>query len=103
MSNAPIIADRAEFVDALLLLAKGHVLVQASEAAGGCLLDGGVVYHSYPTLKRYGLIHEFDNPEGFPHVSYYRLTPRGREFAERAVQAWRRRPVWQRLAARLTG
>jgi hypothetical protein len=99
----PIIADRAEFVDALNLLRKGHILVQVNESAGGCLLDGGIVYHSYPALKRYGLIREFRNPEGFPHISYYRLTPRGEEFADKACTAWRRRPAWQRLAMRLVG
>jgi hypothetical protein len=104
MDNAnPIIADRAEFVDALQLLRKGHVLVQVNESAGGCLLDGGIVYHSYPALKRYGLIREFKNPEGFPQVSYYRLTPRGEAFADKACSAWRRRPAWQRLAMRLVG
>ena len=103
MDDSTIIADRAEFVDALRLLTRGHVLVRASESAGGCVLDGAIVYHSYPTLKRYGLIDEFDNPQGFPNVSYYRLTPCGRDFAERALLAWRSRPVWQRLAVRLTG
>jgi hypothetical protein len=103
MDDPTIIPDRAEFVDALRLLKRGHVLVRTSEAAGGCVLDGAIVYHSYPTLKQYGLIDEFDNPHGFPNASYYRLTPRGRDFAERAVQAWRSKPVWQRLAVRFTG
>lgn len=98
-----LIADRAEFVDALNLLRKGHVLVRVSDRAGGCVLDGGTVYHSYEPLKQYGLIDEFDNPHGFPNASYYRLTPRGREFADRACTEWRRRPVWQRLAVRFTG
>lgn len=103
MDTAPIIPDRGEFVDALRALCRGHVLVRTSESAGGCVLDGGIVYHSYPTLKRYGLIDEFDNPQGFENASYYRLTPQGREFATRAVQAWRSRPLWQRLAVRFTG
>ena len=103
MEATAIIPDRAEFVDALHLLRKGHVLVRTSESAGGCVLDGAIVYHSYPTLKQYGLIDEFENPQGFPNASYYRLTPRGREFAERACTAWRSRPVWQRLAVRFTG
>ena len=103
MQDLRIIPDRAEFVDALRLLRKGHVLVRTSEASGGCVLDGGIVYHSYETLKRYELISEYDNPQGFPNASYYRLTPRGRDFADRAVQAWRSRPVWQRLAVRFTG
>lgn len=103
MDDTAIIPDRAEFVDALRLLKRGHVLVRTSESAGGCVLDGAIVYHSYPTLKQYGLIDEFDNPQGFKNASYYRLTPRGREFAERAMHAWRSKPVWQRLAVRLTG
>lgn len=103
MTERTIIADRAEFVDALRLLRNGHVLVKTSETAGGCVLDGGIVYHSYETLKQYELIKEFENPHGFPNASYYRLTPRGREFADRACDAWRSRPVWQRLAVRFTG
>ncbi|HNU11334.1 MAG TPA: hypothetical protein PKJ45_08210 [Rubrivivax sp.] len=103
MRPRTIIAHRGEFVDALHLLRKGHVLVRVSEAAGGCVLDGSPVYHSYPTLARYDLIREFDNPHGFANARYYRLTERGREFADRACKAWRRRPLWQRLAMRLTG
>jgi len=103
MRQTPIIPDRGEFVDALNLLRKGHVLVRTSEGSCGCVLDGGIVYHSWETLSQYGLIDEFDNPEGFPNASYYRLSRRGREFAERAVSTWRSRPLWQRLAVRLTG
>ncbi len=103
MQANPIIADRAEFVDALRLLRKGHVLVKAGNSSCGCVLDGDIVYHSYDTLLRYGLIDEFDNPDGFPNVSYYRLSLRGRAFARRAVDAWQRKPVWQRLAMRLVG
>jgi len=104
MEADPIIADRGEFVDALHSLRQGHVLVRTGDGAGGgCVLDGSIVYHSYPTLKHYGLIDEFPNPQGFVNASYYRLTPRGRDFAERACSAWRRRPVWQRLAVRFTG
>lgn len=103
MSDPRIIPDRAEFVDALRLLSKGHVLVRTSECAGGCVLDGGIVYHSFDTLSRYELISEYDNPHGFPNASYYRITQRGREFASRACDAWRSRPVWQRLAVRFTG
>lgn len=103
MPAPTIIADRAEFVDALHLLRKGHVLVRTGESSGSCVLDGGIVYRSYEPLERYGLIREFRNPEGFPNARYYRLTPRGREFAERACQAWRSRPVWERLAMRLVG
>jgi hypothetical protein len=103
MEDRTIIADRAEFIDALRLLRKGHVLVRTGETSGSCVLDGSIVYRSYPTLERYGLIDEYDNPQGFANASYYRLNARGHEFAERACQAWRSQPVWQRLAVRLTG
>lgn len=103
MPARAIIPDRAEFVDALQLLRRGRVLVKVGDGTRGCVLDGGIVYHSYETLARYGLIEEFDNPHGFEAARYYRLSQRGREFAERACSAWRSRPVWQRLAVRFTG
>jgi hypothetical protein len=99
----PIIADRGEFVDALNLLRRGHVLVRTSDSSGGCVLDGGIVYRAYEPLRRYGLIDEYPNPHGFEHATYYRLSPRGRAFAERACRAWRQRPLWQRLAVRFAG
>jgi DNA-binding IclR family transcriptional regulator len=103
MSAAPIIADRGEFLDVLRALSRGHVLVQLSDAVRGCAIDGSMVYRSYETLQRYGLIREFDNPDGFPAVRYYRITERGREFAQRACAAWRAWPLLQRLATRLVG
>lgn len=103
MKAQTIIADRAEFIDALNLLRKGHVLVRAGESSHGCLLDGGIVYSAWEPLTQYGLVDQFDNPQGFPHASYYRLSDRGRHFADRAVSAWRSKPLWQRLAVRLTG
>jgi hypothetical protein len=33
----------------------------------------------------------------------YKLSPRGRDFADRACKAWKQRPLWQRLAMRLGG
>jgi hypothetical protein len=98
-----IIADRGEFVDVLCALRRGHVLVQAGDHAGSWIVDGGRVFSSYDPLLRYELVREFDNPEGFEHVHYYRLTPRGRDFAERALAAWRRRPLLERLMVRLVG
>ena len=103
MNTDPIIADRGEFIDVLDALRRGHVLVRFSDLAGGCTIDGGVVYRAYGPLARYGLIREFDNPHGFAAVSYYRLTERGREFATRALQAWRGRPLVERVATRLVG
>ena len=98
-----IIADRAEFADALQCLNRGHMLVRVSDSASGCVLDGALVYHSFHTLRRYGLIDLFDNPEGFPGVEYYRITPQGREFAERVWEGWRARPPLERMLVRLTG
>jgi hypothetical protein len=103
MHEQPIIADRAEFVDALDRLRRGHVLVKVGDAALSCVLDGGIVWRSYGPLLRYGLIDQYENPEGFPCARYYRLTPRGQDFAERACRAWRAKPLWQRLAVRLAG
>lgn len=98
-----IIPDRGEFVDALRLLRRGRVLVRVAEVDNRCVLDGCIVYTAYQPLARYRLIDEFKNPDGFPSVRYYRLSARGREFADRACETWRRRPLLQRLAVRLTG
>lgn len=103
MERPTIIANRGEFVDALRALKRGHVLVQASESWGGCSIDGGAIGASFRTLADFALIDEYDNPHGFENIHYYRLNQRGREFAERAVQAWERRPLIERLAVRLLG
>jgi hypothetical protein len=103
MATSRIIADRAEFIDALRMLRKGRVLVCVSDLSGGCVLDGAPLYSAHRTLLEYGLIGEFDNPRGFPGVRYYRLTERGRDFADRACENWRQRPLLQRLAVRLAG
>jgi hypothetical protein len=97
------IPDRGEFIDVLRALARGHVLVHAGNHAGGWAVDGGAVYSAYDPLLRYALVQEYDNPEGFEHVQYFRLTTQGREFAERASRAWRSRPLLERLAVRLVG
>jgi hypothetical protein len=103
VSAERILVDRAEFVDSLQLLRRGHVLVRTGEQSGSCVIDGAIVYHSYPALVRYGLIGEFHNPEGFPGAQYFRLTSRGREFAQRVWAHWRSRSLWERLAVRLMG
>lgn len=100
---AATIPDRGEFIDVLRALRQGHVLVHAGQHAGGWVLDGGAVYSSYGPLLRYELVQEFENPEGFEHVHYFRLTQRGRDFADRAVVAWRERPLLERLMVRLVG
>jgi hypothetical protein len=103
MPSHRIIADRGEFIDALHALRRGRVLVRVGEFTGGCTLDGAPLYSAHRTLIEYRLVDEFDNPHGFPSVRYYRLSARGREFAERACEAWRRRPLLQRLAVRFAG
>jgi hypothetical protein len=102
-ARPPIIANRGEFVDVLRALSRGRVLVRLNDMPGCCAIDGSVVYYSYDALARYGLIREYENPDGFPAVHYYRLTEDGRQFAQRAVAAWRRRPLIERLAVRLLG
>jgi hypothetical protein len=102
-TTAPIIPDRGEFIDALHLLRKGHVMVHVGDSAHGIAIDGGPVRHSADTLKRYRLVDEFDNPDGFPGVRYYRLNDRGRRFADQAWAAWRSRRLWERALVRLIG
>jgi hypothetical protein len=99
----PIIPDRAEFVEALNLLRRGHLMVNVGEGANTKAIGGGIVHHSAPTLLAYGLVDEVDNPGGFPGVRYYRISERGRQFADRAWAAWRRRPLLERAAIRLLG
>ena len=99
----PIVADRGEFIDALRLLHRGHVMVNVGDSAHGWGIDGAIVRHSATALRRYDLVEEFDNPEGFPGVRYFRRTARGRGFAEQALAEWRSRPWWARALARLVG
>jgi hypothetical protein len=102
-ADDPIIVDRAEFVDALCQLLRGHVLVRVGVAPTGCLLDGAPLRRSFGTLLQFGLIAPFDNPAGFPGVDYYRITDQGRWFARRALEFWRSLPLWRRTLVRLTG
>jgi hypothetical protein len=98
-----IIADRGEFIDALQRLRKGQILVQPVESDDRCVLDGCMLYTAYRPLASYQLIEEFRNREGFPSARYFRLSERGRAFADRACATWRQRPLLERLAVRLTG
>jgi hypothetical protein len=102
-SQEIIIPDRAEFIDVLSLMRRGRVMVRGAAAEGHFVLDGLLVYTAYRPLLSYGLIHEFSNPDGFPNMRYYKLSDAGRDFARRACKAWRRRPLWHRLAVRLAG
>lgn len=103
MTTSAIIPNRGEFIDALHALRRGHVLVRVSDISGGCVLDGAPLYTAHRALLKYGLLSEFENPQGFPSVQYYRLNERGVEFAERACHSWRCRPLLERLAVRLAG
>ena len=85
------------------MLKRGHVLVHVNDIFGGCVLDGAPLYSAHHALLKYGLLDEFDNPQGFASVRYYRLSERGRAFAERACDHWQRQPLLQRLAVRWTG
>jgi hypothetical protein len=103
MSAAPPIADRSEFIDVLKLMRKGRLLVRNNHDR--CLVDGHEVRYSFETLQAYGLLDEVRPPPGeamlAPHLHWYRLSPRGLEFADRAYAEWRARPLWQRLLVRL--
>jgi hypothetical protein len=103
MSVPRIIPDRGEFIDALRLLLNGHVLVNVGGISDAFVINGHPLYSVQRTLIDYGLVQEFDNPDGFDNVRYFRLSQRGREFAERACEQWRRQPLLQRLIARFTG
>jgi hypothetical protein len=98
-----IIADRAEFAESLRSLRRGHVMVRMSEGVFGCCIDGAPVYHSFDTLRDYGLVEAFDNRFGFPGIEYWRITERGREFADRVWSRWRAHSPIERMVVRLTG
>jgi hypothetical protein len=103
MRAEPLIADRGEFIDALTQLQRGRVMVRGAHPDSGCVLDGGPVYTAHLPLMRFGLVEEFDNPDGFPHMHYYRLNARGQAFARAARARWRRTPFLRRLVVRFTG
>ena len=103
LAASPIIADRAEFIDALNQLLRGHVLIRVNETSWGCRLNGAPLQRSFGVLQRFGLIAQYDNPRGFNGVEYYRVTERGRQFGRRALQTWRSQPLWRRALVRFTG
>ena len=94
-----IIADRAEFIDALRQLRRGRVLVRAKDTDSRCLLDGSFAYTAYQPLARYRLIDEFANPQGFPNVHYHRPSPPRRAFDHRARETRPPRPRLHQPAA----
>jgi hypothetical protein len=99
----PIIADRAEFAEALHRLRRGHVMVRTGEGSLSCCIDGAPVHHSFRTLRDYGLIETFENRFGFAGIEYWRITDSGRDFADRVWNHWRARPRLERMVVRFTG
>ncbi len=97
-----LIADRGEFIDALARLRRGELLVHSADAGDErCLIEGQVLYTSWKPLSDFGLLHELPRQPRQGRMRCYKLSPRGRDFADRACAAWKRQPLWQRLAMRL--
>lgn len=103
-ATAIVIADRGEFIETLKRLRRGEVLVHSDDADDErCLIEGQVMWTSWKPLRDYGLLDEVPRGPRDGRIHCYRLSPRGREFADQACQAWRQRPLWQRLLVRLVG
>lgn len=98
-----LIPDRGEFIDALQQLRRGRTLVRAPDDLKRCIVDGHMLYTVWEPLSNFGLLEEVRPPDALSKMHCYRLSARGREFAERACADWKRRPLLQRLAVRLTG
>ena len=62
MRAPPIIPDRGEFIDALRLLLKGHVLVNLGGLSDAYVLNGHSLYSVQRTLIDYGLVQAFRQP-----------------------------------------
>lgn len=102
--EAIVIADRGEFIDALARLRRGQVLVHsADDDDARCVIEGQWMWTSWRPLSLYGLLSELPHDARNGRLRCYRLSPRGRDFADRACRAWRQRPLWQRLLVRFTG
>jgi hypothetical protein len=104
MPATTIIPDRGEFIDALKQLRRGRLLVHSDDGGDErCVIEGSVLYTAFRPLQHYGLLDELPAPRGRSRLHCFRLSPRGRDFADRACAQWRRRPWLERLAVRLTG
>jgi hypothetical protein len=107
MPTVTVIADRGEFIDVIRQLRRGRLLVCSDTDPGRALIESGPVYSAHEVLAGYGLLEELPCPHGAaahaPHLHWYRLSARGREFADRAWAEWKRRPLWQRCWLRLVG
>lgn len=95
--------NRGEFIDALAALRRGSVIVVLDQEARSCVLDGARLLWSFRSLDAYGLIAEFQNPNGFAGLRYFRITEIGTQFADSALAVWRTRPWLERLLIRLLG
>jgi len=99
-----LIADRGEFIDALARLRRGQLLVRSADRSDErCLIDGQMLYTSWKPLSSFGLLDELPAGPREGRMRCFKLSPRGREFADRACQEWKKLPLWQRLAMRLGG
>lgn len=99
-----LIPDRAEFIDALIRLRRGELLVHSDDRHDErCLIEGQVLYTSWKPLSDFGLLDELPRQPRQGRIHCFRLSPRGRDFADRACTAWKKKPLWQRLAVRLAG
>jgi hypothetical protein len=102
--DTTIIPDRAEFIDALARLRRGELLVHSdNDDDERCLIEGQVLYTSWKPLSAFGLLDELPPQPRQGRLHCFRLSPRGRDFADRACAAWKQTPLWQRLAVRITG
>ena len=99
------IADRGEFIDVLRSLCRNNVLIVVGDVIGveRAVIDSNIVYRSHLPLIKFGLVHMYENPDGFPHTTYYRLSPKGRAFADQMLSTWQARPLHERLFIRLVG
>lgn len=98
----PAVPDRGEFIDALARLRRGQVLVHGADASDErCVIEGQMLYTSWKPLSDFGLLDELPRTARQGRMHCYRLSPRGRDFADRAVAAWKARPLWQRWMMRL--
>ena len=97
-----LIADRGEFIDALARLRRGQLLVHSDDASDDrCLIEGQMLYTAWRPLSQYGLLDELPRQPRQGRMHCYKLSPRGRDFADLAVAEWKRQPLWRRLAMRL--
>jgi hypothetical protein len=97
------ILDLSEFIDALVALRRGAVIVMVDPETRSCVLDGARLMSAFRPLHDHGLVSEYDNPAGFAGMRYFRMTEVGETFADEALALWRSRAWHERLVLRLRG